>query len=117
MSGASRNCAEIAGDLCHGLKQNDDDGESRWQHQKQAAKHCQMYNRAFGPWFVFGKGFYAQPPVSGVLPRKSGLKNKVMDSNSYDLLRMSKPRLSRNIASTIVYDADLDTIAQCSEIA
>jgi len=27
-----------------------------------------VYNRAFGPCFVFARGFYAQPPVNGVLP-------------------------------------------------
>ena len=54
--------------LCLGLNQNDEDVPRSGQRQKQAARHHQVYNRAFGPCFVFGKGCYAQPPVSGVLP-------------------------------------------------
>jgi len=54
--------------LCRGLNQHDEDAPRSWQRQKQAVKHCQVHSRAFGPCFGFAKGFYAQPPVSGVLP-------------------------------------------------
>src|SRR5947209_13228675 len=71
MSGVFTNCYATKWRLRHGSNRNDGDGQKSRPSQPSCRANVKVCDRVFGLWFVFARGSYARPPVSGALPLKA----------------------------------------------